>query len=123
VIPRGIEPDAWVWTEDRIAELTRLWDEGVKTAEIGQRMGCSKNAVIGKVQRLNLTARVLTRIQHRPMTEMVSELNITGCRYIKDDPVPLRPGMYCGAKPAAPEIPYCPTHQALCHIVTPPLKD
>ena len=27
------------WTPERIAELTRLWDEGVTTAEIGRRIG------------------------------------------------------------------------------------
>jgi GcrA cell cycle regulator len=37
--------------------LRDLWEEGVPTAEIGRRIGKSKNAVIGKARRLCLTAR------------------------------------------------------------------
>jgi GcrA cell cycle regulator len=45
------------WTEETIARLRELWAEGLSTAEIGRRMGISKNAVVGKAHRLNLTAR------------------------------------------------------------------
>ena len=45
------------WTPERIAEVTRLWDEGLTTAEIGKVIGVSKNAVVGKAHRLGLPAR------------------------------------------------------------------
>ena len=45
------------WTDDAIRELRRLWSEGYSTAEIGRRMGISKNAVVGKAHRLDLPAR------------------------------------------------------------------
>ncbi len=45
------------WTPERIAEITRLWDEGLTTAEIGKMVGVSKNAVVGKAHRLGLPAR------------------------------------------------------------------
>jgi GcrA cell cycle regulator len=45
------------WTDDRIRKLRQLWSEGHSTAEIGRRMGISKNAVVGKAHRLNLPAR------------------------------------------------------------------
>ncbi len=45
------------WNEDTITRLRALWAEGHSTAEIGRRMGVSKNAVVGKAHRLNLTAR------------------------------------------------------------------
>lgn len=45
------------WTADLIARLRVLWAEGHATAEIGRRMGLSKNAVIGKVHRLALPPR------------------------------------------------------------------
>ncbi len=45
------------WTPDMIARLRALWDEGHATAEIGRRMGISKNAVVGKAHRLRLPAR------------------------------------------------------------------
>jgi GcrA cell cycle regulator len=45
------------WNEETIAKLRALWDEGLSTAEIGRRMGVSKNAVVGKAHRLNLAPR------------------------------------------------------------------
>lgn len=45
------------WNTDAIARLISLWAEGHSTAEIGRRIGASKNAVIGKSHRLNLPAR------------------------------------------------------------------
>ncbi len=45
------------WTDEAIARLRMLWDEGHSTAEIGRRMSVSKNAVVGKAHRLNLPAR------------------------------------------------------------------
>jgi GcrA cell cycle regulator len=45
------------WTEELIARLRALWDEGHSTAEIGRMLGVSKNAVVGKAHRLNLPAR------------------------------------------------------------------
>src|SRR5215472_10744294 len=45
------------WSDDRIRQLRRLWSEGHSTAEIGRRMGISKNAVVGKAHRLDLPAR------------------------------------------------------------------
>jgi GcrA cell cycle regulator len=45
------------WAEETIARLRTLWDEGLSTAEIGRRLGVSKNAVVGKAHRLDLPAR------------------------------------------------------------------
>ncbi len=45
------------WTEEVIQRLRALWDEGHSTAEIGRRLGVSKNAVVGKAHRLDLPAR------------------------------------------------------------------
>ncbi len=45
------------WTSEAIDQLRALWAEGHSTAEIGRRMGVSKNAVVGKAHRLNLPAR------------------------------------------------------------------
>jgi GcrA cell cycle regulator len=45
------------WTPEAIEALRGFWSEGHSTAEIGRRMGISKNAVVGKAHRLNLSAR------------------------------------------------------------------
>jgi GcrA cell cycle regulator len=45
------------WNEDVISRLRDLWAEGHSTAEIGRRLGVSKNAIVGKAHRLDLPAR------------------------------------------------------------------
>ena len=47
------------WTEDRVALLTKLWGEGKTAAEIAKELGgVTRNAVIGKAHRLQLSNRV-----------------------------------------------------------------
>ena len=46
-----------VWNEETIRHLRNLWAEGHSTAEIGRRLGVSKNAIVGKAHRLDLEAR------------------------------------------------------------------
>ena len=45
------------WNDETIGRLRTLWDEGLSTAEIGRRLGVSKNAVVGKAHRMTLPAR------------------------------------------------------------------
>ena len=45
------------WTASAIDLLRALWAEGHSTAEIGRRMGVTKNAIVGKAHRLDLSAR------------------------------------------------------------------
>lgn len=46
-----------VWDAEMIRQLRELWSEGLSTAEIGRRLGFSKNAIVGKAHRLDLSAR------------------------------------------------------------------
>jgi GcrA cell cycle regulator len=45
------------WTDGAICLLRQYWAEGHSTAEIGRRIGISKNAVVGKAHRLDLPGR------------------------------------------------------------------
>lgn len=45
------------WNEETIACLRQFWQDGHSTAEIGRRMGVTKNAVVGKAHRLMLSPR------------------------------------------------------------------
>jgi GcrA cell cycle regulator len=45
------------WAQETIARLRSLWDEGHSTAEVGRRLGVSKNSVVGKAHRLDLPKR------------------------------------------------------------------
>ena len=42
------------WSEEAISTLCRLWHEGIQTPEIAQKLGTSKDAVVGKAHRLGL---------------------------------------------------------------------
>lgn len=48
---------AMEWTEETIARLRELWQQGLSTAEIGRQLSVTKNAVVGKAHRLGLQAR------------------------------------------------------------------
>lgn len=47
-----------IWTDEKDARLRALWNEGVTGSQIAERMGMTKNAVIGRVHRLKLQPRV-----------------------------------------------------------------
>jgi GcrA cell cycle regulator len=100
------------WTPERIEALTRLWEEGVTTAEIGRRIGVTKNAVIGKVHRIGLTPRVIT--QKPPPRRNVFDFTGPACMW----PVG-HPGEedfhFCGSHPVAGK-PYCEHHVELAYI-------
>lgn len=50
------------WTPEAIAELRRLWAEGLSASEISRAMGWpSRCAVIGKANRLKLPSRAASR--------------------------------------------------------------
>lgn len=46
-----------IWTEAKVARLTELWAAELPASAIGNDLGVSRNAVIGKVSRLNLPPR------------------------------------------------------------------
>jgi GcrA cell cycle regulator len=46
------------WTDERVERLKKLWSEGLSASQIAAQLGgVSRNAVIGKVHRLNLPGR------------------------------------------------------------------
>ncbi|MGH1569607.1 GcrA family cell cycle regulator [Methylobacterium sp. P31] len=46
------------WTDDRVALLRRLWEDGQSASKIAAQLGgVTRNAVIGKVHRLGLAGR------------------------------------------------------------------
>ena len=49
------------WNTQKVEDLKKLWNEGVATSRIGEQLGFTKNAVIGKAFRLGLERRQNSR--------------------------------------------------------------
>ena len=127
------------WTDERVEELKRLWNEGHAATQIAARLGGTpRTAVIGKVHRLGLTGRAQpskprrTRIEKAAsgtaklralsVTPRLSEpgdsLNVTvlgieanQCRWPIGDPA--SPDFHFCGQPTRPGKPYCCYHQEL----------
>jgi GcrA cell cycle regulator len=106
------------WTPDRIAALIALWNEDLSTAEIGRRLGITKNAVIGKVHRLGLPQRrpsPKARIE-LPNVLKLEALRIGMCSWPIGEPGDAA-FHFCGAS-VVPGKPYCSHHCAVAYIKT-----
>ena len=98
------------WTPIRVSALIALWEDGLSTSVIGDRLGVTKNAVVGKVHRLGLAKRG-SPIKQKPRPAEIIDL------------ASLRPGMcswpegepgteefhFCGIS-SQPGKPYCEEH-------------
>ncbi|MGQ0662389.1 MAG: GcrA family cell cycle regulator [Pseudomonadota bacterium] len=123
------------WTMEQIAELTRLWKEGLTTSEIGKRLGISKNAVVGKAHRLHLSARpspikhsgrpklfraalptvaIQAQIALRSPPKRPVELSAHSCRWPIGDPG--EPGFFFCGELALAGKPYCAEHAAMAYV-------
>ena len=50
------------WNDEKVAKLKELWGKGNTASQIAEIIGgISRNAVIGKAHRLNLSAKIKTR--------------------------------------------------------------
>ena len=50
------------WNEEKVAKLKELWGKGSTASQIAEIIGgISRNAVIGKAHRLNLSSKIRTR--------------------------------------------------------------
>ena len=67
------------WTEEKVAKLKELWGKGNTASQIAEIIGgISRNAVIGKAHRLNLSAKIKTRTaaSNKNFDDSTNEKNI-----------------------------------------------
>lgn len=107
--------DDGFWSEWRIRQLQELWaDHAIRTLEIGRRLNCTKNAVIGKANRLDLPPRAPRRIDFmpKPQPAWIDQMLSGGCAY--DLAGKGEVFNFCGAE-TKPGSDYCAEHHAICH--------
>ena len=129
------------WTPERVALLKSLWEEHYSASQIARRMGdTSRNAVIGKVHRLGLSARAsrpsrpitLPRPRRKPVIsekakpvhvseatlsngEYITVMTLTGvmCRWPIGEPG-ASDFHFCGNQTGEGD-PYCTAHAELAY--------
>ena len=53
------------WTEEKVSKLKEMWGKGQTASQIAEIIGgVSRNAVIGKAHRLNLSSKIKTKSQN-----------------------------------------------------------
>ena len=52
------------WTNKQVAQLKSLWKKGTIAEEIGEILGTSKGAIIGKANRVGCASRKFKRLPH-----------------------------------------------------------
>ncbi|MFC1732259.1 GcrA family cell cycle regulator [candidate division KSB1 bacterium] len=129
-----------VWTPDLVISLTRYWEEGVPSSEIGRRLGITKNAAVGKAHRLGLKKRQspvrtppaiaanprgsgvdvksaqVSPVVTTPNSKGVDLFGLTekNCHWPEGEPGTSE-FYFCG-EPAVPDKPYCGAHCARAYV-------
>lgn len=103
------------WTPERISALIALWEEGLTTSVIGDRLGITKNAVVGKVHRLGLPKRQSPirktpekAVKPRGEVIKLDKLSAGMCCWPDGEPG-TEEFRFCG-KPQMDDKPYCEDH-------------
>ena len=71
------------WNDEKVAKLKELWGKGNTASQIAEIIGgISRNAVIGKAHRLNLSAKIKTRtaITNQNFNSVLDNKNIKSKR-------------------------------------------
>jgi GcrA cell cycle regulator len=124
---RSLNMENFEWDLNSIGMLDKLWKQTkpqLSTAEIGRRIGCSKNAVCGKAHRLGLPARPRI-IQNHPLykdtasgkTRAAERIGIVPSRGLCSWPVgdPHKPDFHFCGKEAMEGKPYCWEHAKVAY--------
>ena len=108
---------SYEWTADRISSLIAFWQEGHSTSIIGNKLGITKNAVVGKVHRLGLPKRgspIKQKIKKPAEVINLAKLRADMCVWPSGEPG--TPDFrFCGDK-VVPDKPYCLKHCKMAYV-------
>ena len=98
------------WTDEQVKLLVDLWQSGYTARQISDQLEVfTRNAVIGKANRLGLSAAVKNSPRREERTIDASFMRASSCQWPEGTP-----GMpqfrYCG-KPVEQGYPYCSEHK------------
>jgi GcrA cell cycle regulator len=98
------------WTPERAVAVVELAGMGLLTREIGRRLGCTRNAVIGRLYRQGVSNVRKPESESTTIFDRLPDLKLTGCRWILGD---VRSGRwsYCGAPISEPGGSWCAEHR------------
>ena len=120
----GVEP--MEWTHERVETLTRLWAEGYSARQIAEKLGgITRNAVIGKAHRLNLSRgaeRGVVVVEPpppppvyiEPIPEPRADFKTWMCRWQTHDAGKF--GLYICGHTVQPGRHYCATHLTMAYV-------
>ena len=115
------------WSKDNVMLLVKMWGRGESASDIAEELGTTRNAVIGKANRLKLrhnsdSTRVSREPQKRTSYKEAGFLSRfkhldpgpdTQCKWPMSDNIKDPDFSFCGA--AVLERPYCPEHCAVAY--------
>jgi len=125
----------FVWTEAVERAVSNFWDEGLTARAIGDIIGTTRAAVLGKVRRMGLPMRIepVTKAPALPQStipnptnerrftaEPLARLSRGDCKYPIGDPGD-EDFAFCG-EPNDGKHPYCAPHSALTYTTSKPVK-
>ena len=125
----------FVWDEDKLNKLRKLWDAGLPITKIGNEIGVSRNAIAGKAHRMGLPKRNSPisksgdprknqesnnseNSKVLPLKIMLRDVEWSRNRCCWPIGDPKLPGFsFCGT-PIIPGRPYCEEHSNLAYTNT-----
>ena len=113
---------AFNWTEARVKKLEKLWAKNIPARDIAKQLGSgiTRNAIIGKANRLGLTRILETKEKNNINEKDTVLLEIKGCRWPFGDPGE-KNFHFCGSN-QVPGKPYCLEHCLLAYRKKEPRK-
>jgi GcrA cell cycle regulator len=110
------------WTAARVDQLIVLWADGKTGAEVAAIMGsASRNAVIGKVHRLGLSARPrapsVTGHRRSKSPQRRTRVNVAAIRIARERPVAIPVVVAAPEAPTAPPVRFAVLGKHDCHYI------